>query len=182
VRLEGELRRRGFVHSNADPSLWIIRGRDGAVLSLFYVDNGLVAARAKEADALVNLVESIFEIRKLGELVDLIGIEIQRIRGAGTITLTQKAKAEALAAVHWVQEACKAVPKVPTSPGCFASLQAAQPGEPMAHKLGHQKVMSSLLHLAHCTRPDIALPVGALAAYASAPSVAHYEALLNVVR
>jgi hypothetical protein len=33
-----------------------------------------------------------------------------------------------------------------------------------------------------CTRPDIALPMGALPAYASAPSVAHYEALFKVVR
>jgi hypothetical protein len=52
----------------------------------------------------------------------------------------------------------------------------------MAHKLGYQKVIRSLLHLVQCTRPDIALPVGALAAYALAPSVAQYEALLNVVR
>jgi hypothetical protein len=57
-----------------------------------------------------------------------------------------------------------------------------EPWEPMAHKFGHQKVIGSLLHLAWCTRPDIALPVGALAAYASAPCVAHHEALLNVVR
>jgi hypothetical protein len=52
----------------------------------------------------------------------------------------------------------------------------------MADKLGYQKVIGSLLHLAQCTRPDIALPVGALAAYASAPSEAHYEAMLDVVR
>jgi hypothetical protein len=45
-RLEGELSRRGFVQSN---------GKDGAVLSLFFVDDGLVAARScNEADALVN--------------------------------------------------------------------------------------------------------------------------------
>jgi hypothetical protein len=52
----------------------------------------------------------------------------------------------------------------------------------MVDKLGCQKVIGSLLHLAQCTRPDIALPVGALAAYASAPSEAHYEAMLDVVR
>jgi hypothetical protein len=68
------------------------------------------------------------------------------------------------------------------SPRCFASLRAAQPGEPMAHKLVYQKVIGSLLHLAQCLSPDTVLAVGALAAYASAPSVPHYEALLNVVR
>jgi hypothetical protein len=158
-------------------------GQDGVVLSLFYVDDGFEAATtSKEANALVNLVESIFEIRKLGEPVDFLGTEIQHNPGAGTIALTQKAKAEALAAVHGIQEECKAVPRVPMCPGCFASLRAAQPGEPMVHKLGYQKVIGSLLHLAQCTRPDIALPVGALAAYTSVPSVARYEALLDVVR
>jgi hypothetical protein len=182
-RLEGELSRRGFVQSNADPSLWNIHRKDGAVLSLLYVDAGLVAARtSKEADALVKLVELIFEIRKLGEPGDFLGIENQHNRGAGTITLTQKAKAEALAAVHGVQKACKAVPRFPMSPGCFASLRAAQLREPMAHTLGYEKVIGSLLHLAQCTRPDIALPVGAFATYTVAPSVGQYEAFLNVVR
>jgi hypothetical protein len=137
--LQGELARRGFSQSNADPSLWIVDGEGGAVLSLFYVDDGLVAARTpKEADALVDLMESIFAIRKLGEPVDFLGIEIQRDRGARTITIIQKAKAEELVAVHGAQEAGKAEPRVPMSPDCFASLRAAQPGEPMAHKLNYQ--------------------------------------------
>jgi hypothetical protein len=182
-RLQGELARRGFAQSNADPSLWIVNGEGGAVLTLFYVDDGLVAARTpKEANALVDLMELIFAIRKLGEPVDFLGIEIRRDRGARTITITQKAKAEELAAVHGAQEAGKAEPRVPMSPECFASLRAAQPGEPMAHKLNYQKVIGSLLHLAQCTRPDIALPVGALASYASAPSVAHSEPLVKLVR
>jgi hypothetical protein len=179
-RLEGELARKGFVQSDTDPSLWILHGKDGAALALFDVDDGLVAAKTgEEADALVELVGSIFEIRKLGEPVDFLGIEIQRDRGAGTITLTQTAKAEVLAAEHGVQGACRVVPMSPES---FSGLRAAQTGEPMADKLGYQKVIGSLLHLAQCTRPDIALPVGALAAYASAPSEAHYEAMLDVVR
>jgi hypothetical protein len=157
-----------------------MHGKDGALLALFYVDDGLVAARtAKEANVLVDLLESIFELRKLEEPVDFLGIEIQLHRGAGTIT--QKAKAEALAVTHGVQGACRAVPRVPMSPECFSSLQAAQPGEPKADKLGYQKVIGSLLHLSKCARPDSALPVGALAAYASA-SGAHCEAMLDVVR
>jgi hypothetical protein len=84
--------------------------------------------------------------------------------------------------VHGVQEACKAVPRFPMSRRCFASLQARQPGEPMAHTLGYKKVIGSLSHLAQCTRPDTALPVGAFATHALAPSVTQYEALLNVVR
>jgi hypothetical protein len=42
--------------------------------------------------------------------------------------------------------------------------------------------VGSLLHLAHCTRPDIALSVAALAAYWSAPSAKQFAVLLDVVR
>jgi hypothetical protein len=54
--------------------------------------------------------------------------------------------------------------------------------EPMADKLQCQRVVGSLLNLAQCTRPDIALPVAALAAYSSAPSTQHYAVLLDIVR
>jgi hypothetical protein len=43
----------------------------------------------------------------------------------------------------------------------------------MADKLGYERVIGSLLHLPQSTQPDIALPMEALAAHASAPSVVH---------
>jgi hypothetical protein len=85
-RLEAELTARGFVQSNADPSFWILYSKDGAVLAMFYVDDGMVAARNDvEADALVDVIASIFEIRRLGEPQDMLGIEISRYLAAGTV-------------------------------------------------------------------------------------------------
>jgi hypothetical protein len=55
-------------------------------------------------------------------------------------------------------------------------------GEPMIDKLRYQRVVSSLLHLTQCMRPDIALSVAALEAYSSAPSAQHFAVLLDVVR
>jgi hypothetical protein len=51
----------------------------------------------------------------------------------------------------------------------------------MVDKLEYQHIVGSLLHLVQCTRPDIALAVGALAAFCAAPSEVHHKALLNVV-
>jgi hypothetical protein len=179
-RLEGELRAKGFEQSDADPALRVLRGEGGAVLVMFYVDDGLVAAKTT-ADALVDLVGSmhIFEIRKLGEPQDFLGIRICRDRSAGTITVDQDDKAEAPAAEVGVSGQCR---MVPMSPEVYWKLRGAQPGEPMTDKLRYQRVVGSLLHLAQCTRPDIALPVAALAAYSSAPSARHFAVLLDVVR
>jgi hypothetical protein len=43
--LEGELRVKGAEQFDADPALWILHGEGGAVLVMFYVDDGLVAAK-----------------------------------------------------------------------------------------------------------------------------------------
>jgi hypothetical protein len=54
--------------------------------------------------------------------------------------------------------------------------------EAWADKLEYQRIVGSLLPLAQCTRPDIALAVGALAAFCAVPSEKHHKTLLNVVR
>jgi hypothetical protein len=179
-RLEAALRDKGFTQSKADPSLWILHGSAGAVFAMFYVDDGLVAARtAAEADALVELVGSMFTIRALGEPDDFLGIQITRDRAARTITIDQERKAQALALDAGVSGERLSVPMTPET---YAGLRSARPGEPMADRLRYQSIIGSLLHLAQCTRPDIALAVGALAAYGSSPTQAHYEAVLDVVR
>ena len=52
----------------------------------------------------------------------------------------------------------------------------------MADRDAYRSAVGSLLHLAQCTRPDVALAVGALSSYVHAPSQAHWDALLDVVR
>jgi hypothetical protein len=48
-------------------------------MAMFYVDDGLVAARTSaEADAIISLIGSLFEIKVLGEPKDFLGIEIVR--------------------------------------------------------------------------------------------------------
>jgi hypothetical protein len=70
----------------------------GAVVAMFYLDDGLVAAPiAEKADALVNKIGNFFEIRKLGEPIDYLGINIHGNEETGTITIDQEDKARAIA-------------------------------------------------------------------------------------
>jgi hypothetical protein len=107
-----------------------------------------------------------------------LGIRIVRELDAGTITLTQEDKALALAAELGVAREGKVIPM---SPETFSGLRKAQEREAMGDKQC-QSGIGSLLHLAQCSRPGIALAVGALVTYSSAPSTDHVEALLDVVR
>jgi hypothetical protein len=68
------------------------------------------------------------------------------------------------------------------TPVVYGELQAAREGDDMADTQAYQSGIGSLLHMAQCMRPDIATPVGALAAFCSAPTAAHCVAMLNVIR
>jgi hypothetical protein len=178
--LSGELKARGFVQSDADPALWILYCDAGSVFAMFYVDDGLVAAHtAEEADALVDLIAGIFEIRRMGKPSDMLGIGIEHDRAVGTITIQQSAKAHALATAFGVEGERRATPMTPAAQ---LELRAAQDSDDLVEVKAYQSGICSLLHVAHCTRPDIAAPVGALAAYCAKPTAAHSAAMLDVVR
>jgi hypothetical protein len=178
--LEAELTKRGFVQFYADLGLWLLYSKVGAVMCMFYVDVGLVAARSdEEAAALVDLVASMFTIRQLGEPEDVLGIEVLWDWEASTITLCQERKALALAEAFGV--AVERRP-MPMSPAVYGDLHSSHEGEEHADKVAFQSGIGSILHLVQCTRPDIAVSVGALAAYVSEPTTVHFEAMLDIVR
>ena len=178
-RLEAALTDKGFLQSDADPALWILHGGEGAVLAMLYVDDGLVAARTVAEDALVELVASMFAIRASGEPDDFLGIQVTQIRSERTITIDQERKACTLATAVGVNGERRVVPM---SPEIYVGLRAAQPGERMSNALEYQSIIGSLLHMAQCTRPELALYVGAVASYNSSPSQAHYNAAVDIVR
>jgi hypothetical protein len=134
---------------------------------------------AEEADALIDLIAGIFEIRRMGEPSDMLGIGIEHNRAVGTITIRQAAKAHALAAASGVEGERRATPMTPAAQ---LELRAAQDSDDLVEVKAYQSGICSLLHVAHCTRPDIAAPVGALAAYCAKPTAAHSAAMLDVVR
>ena len=107
------------------------------------------------------------------------GIRFTRDWDAGTITLDQEDKARALAAELGLTGERR---RVPMPPHTYAGLRAATVGEPMADVERYQSAIGSLQHLAQCTRPDIALAVNALSSYNHAPTRAHYDALVEIVR
>jgi Reverse transcriptase (RNA-dependent DNA polymerase)/gag-polypeptide of LTR copia-type/Integrase core domain/GAG-pre-integrase domain len=178
-----ELLELGFTQSDADPSLFLLRGPGGCVLALFYVDDGLVAAKtAGEADALVARIGKVFNIRALGEPSDFLGINIVRDWTAGTISIDQSDKVLKMAARFGIAGESRTLPMDPSS---FKLLRQAQPGETLAGaecSERYPELLGVLGHLAQCTRPDIALAVGVLASFTKRPTAKHWGALLDVAR
>lgn len=109
--------------SEADPSIWVLRNKVGAVLALFYVDDGIVAAKSNaEAEAIVNMVASIFKTQAWGAQ-RLLGIHIQRNCERGTISIDQEDKAMELETDLGENGHRKATPMTPET---FAGLRMAK--------------------------------------------------------
>jgi hypothetical protein len=108
----------------------------------------------------------------------MLGLEVERDRRAGEISVRQAAKAKGLAEAFGVAGDRRTIPM---SSAVYGSLKCAKPGDEMADKTAYQSGIGSLLHMAQCVRPDIAAPVGALAAFGSAPTAVHFAAMLAVI-
>jgi hypothetical protein len=108
----------------------------------------------------------------------MLGLEVERDRRAGEKSIRQAAKAKGLAEAFRVAGDRRTIPM---RSAVYGSLKCAKPGDETADKTAYQSGIGSLLHMAQCVRPDIAAPVGALAAFGSAPTAVHFAAMLDVI-
>lgn len=179
--LRSKLLAAGFVSSDADPSMFLLRHVDGRqVLSIIYVDDGLVAGRTHaDVQAVMAVLQSCFECRLFGEPRSFLNLTIVRNRSARTLTISQEDYTQALLqdfGSH-LRPGCSAVPW-PT-----ALRLRADSGEPMREDSQlYAQLIGSLMHLQVCTRPDIAVAVCTLSRYVRAPRQPHWEAALHVLR
>ena len=118
-----------------------------------------------------------FDGRDMGNAKCYVGITITRNLKARTLTIAQeRATTDLLAKFGMLDSRPKTVPM---SPG----LTLTKAGEPLdTTRFHYSSLVGGLLYLAVTTRPDICFPVGCLAKFMSAPTVAHWKATLDVLR
>jgi hypothetical protein len=190
TKLKHELETMGFMASDADPALFYRFTKESAIYMVVWVDDFFIAATAGDADAVVDRIQSAFDIRDLGEPSVFVGIEIERDRAAGTIKLHQTRMAAQLVEEYGLREAKPRATPLSTSPTlCRAGIEgdplddSGEGQDPLdTAKFPYSRLVGSLMYLAYGTRPDITQAVGILSKYMSKPQVAHWEAALSVVR
>jgi hypothetical protein len=168
----------GFLQSPADPSLFCKRTSSGMVYILVYVDDCIIAGEAaSDVEDAVASFKRRFEAHSMGEPSDFCGIIIERDAETGAITLHQAPYVQQLLQA-WDMDGC--APKLCPQP----SAPLVKDGEPLPGELqtAYPSLVGSLMHLANCTRPDIAQPVSRLSRYLKAPTTLHWGAALHLLR
>ena len=110
-----------------------------------------------------------FNIKDLGNAHWVLGMEVQRDRNTGTLTLNQRQYLTALLEKHDMAD-CHAV-LTPCTP---AEVKDTAPSPPFTNVPVYQSIVGSLLYASGGTRPDLTYAVNRLARHMSAPTQAHW--------
>ncbi|KAJ9507131.1 hypothetical protein QJQ45_004864 [Haematococcus lacustris] len=181
ARLKAELEQLGFAASAADSCLFTMVRGDSKVLLAVYVDDCLLAVSKGDAETMAwvkQQLAAVFDIHQLGSAERFLGMEIVRDRAAGRLVLSQERYAAAVVDRFGLADAR------PRATPLSTSEQLVREGEVVLRMGEHSyaKLVGSLMHLAVCTRPDIAHAVGLCAKYMAAPTQQHWQALHGVLR
>lgn len=169
----------GFVRFKSDHSIYTRDGPDGLIIVGVYVDDLTIAAAQKSTLHQFKLdMASKYDMKDLGELHFILGLQVKRDRASRTLQLCQTSYINSILA-RFDLETCK--PAKSPLPAKVV-LKARLIHEPKADMALYLAGVGSLMYAMLGTRPDIAFAVGLLGRFARDPSVTHWEAVCHVFR
>jgi hypothetical protein len=119
-----------------------------------------------------------WEIKDLGEVRKILGLEITRDRAKRTIKITQTAFADELIAEYGLTDAREAR----TPPASLELLEPVSVKDKLADVDQYQRVIGKLLYLMRGSRPDICFSVTRLSRYVARPAEKHLRGARQALR
>ena len=170
----------GFSVSEADPCVYVKRTELGPkdkasiLIVLLWVDDLIICGNnASDINKFKGAISKRFNMKDLGALSYILGMEIKRDREARTLEITQKAYVEKMLQRFGMEE-CKPV-STPAEGNLARSKEAGPDREYMS-------MIGSLLYAAMVSRPDIAYAVQALGRHLQGTTDEHFVAAKRVLR
>ena len=145
---------------------------DGDLAILTIVDDMAIAGDATKVENLIKHLETLFKMKRMGDLDVFVGLEISRNRSARTITIQQ---------TRYISDILKRFnitdqrSSLPIAQG--TRLEPAASGDERTDRLLYQSYVGSLMFLMIGSRPDLAYAAGILSRFSSDPTVTHLKAI-----
>uniref|UniRef100_A0ACD5U6F7 Uncharacterized protein n=1 Tax=Avena sativa TaxID=4498 RepID=A0ACD5U6F7_AVESA len=173
AKLDSSLLGLGFVHSQAEHTVYRRGGGDQLLLVGVYVDDLIIAGSSiEEVKRFKEEMTSLFRMSDLGELSFYLGIEVQQRHGS--ITLQQTAYAKKLLQKAGLEE-CN-----PCAVPIEARLKLSKKGTGQLVDATHYRsIVGSHRYLVH-TRPDITYAVGYVSRFMEEPRAEHLAAVKHI--
>ena len=127
---------------------------------------------------LIAYLHKMFKLKVLGQTRYILGMEVKYDREAHTLQLSQAASITRLA-----EKFNQVDSKTVTNPCVLGEeLLKAKEVDPSMTDRPFRSLVGSLLYLATCTRPDIAMIVNQLSRHLEKPTQQHWKAAIRVLR
>jgi transposase InsO family protein len=170
-----------FTCSAADPALFYIVDEEFILMIGVHVDDCMMLGTSNDAmRECLKKIEARYPLVETGDRWAL-GFELAHDRIAGTVTMSQSAYIDTLAARFNLTAANPL--SIPLDPhtNLFNASVSEDEREVMRTK-PYARLIGSLMYAAVATRPDIAYAVSTLARFMSDPAMVHWEAAKRVLR
>ena len=169
----------GFTRLVSDQCVYIRRDGDCVWIVGVHVDDMLtLTPSSQHTTALHAELKKHFDLSKLGDVHQLVGLEVTRDRDAGTLTIRQTSYIDRILARFGMTD-CNPV-TTPLDPN--ERLRIHDGPEDAQLRMQYQAIVGSLMYAALGSRPDIAHAVQQLSQFSSNPSPAHSTAAKRVLR
>jgi hypothetical protein len=176
-KLHGALIKLSFRQSASDPCLYSKRTSKGVQYVTVYVDDLLIADEDEdEIQNTASELEEEFELTRLGELKNYLGINIERDSN-GVFYMDQAQYIQKIIDRFGLQDA--KISKIPMDTGY---LKIAHDGKAMSNSDNFQKLIGALLYIATHTRPDIATSASILSKRIKQPTETDWNEAKRIVR
>lgn len=187
LRIDGILKKIGFVATLQDPCLYVRHTEDGAHYLCLHVDDVLsIAPSIRQRDKLKRELSKEFQLKvQEGAKINYLGLVIQIDYKKKKISVTQSGFVQELINKFLGGDKAKGRGNKIKTVKTPASLSLFDREDDKQEKCDQKKYLSivmSLMFLARMTRVDILLPVTYLATKSSSPTVAHYKKTLRILK
>jgi hypothetical protein len=173
----------GYVASDADPSLFILKKGNGDITYLLlYVDDILLfSEKMEDIDSAKSLLKSHFAVKDLGEAKHFLGMTItfQREENGDLFSAklsNEKLISDMLDSFNMLDCRTKSVP---LDPGMKLR---KDDGDPLPPDNRYRELVGGLLYLSTTVRPDISHVSGLLGRFCANPTTSHWSAGMHVLR
>jgi hypothetical protein len=182
--LSGMMHRFGFTRCEVEHAVFYRYAGQDAIIVAVDVDDLTMAGNSRNAiRRFKDELRTVVNIKDLGDLSWLLGIEVKRDRVLRTISLSQRAYIERIIARFNLQDANAL--STPLDPHHKLSLSQS-PSTPRQFEdmrdVPYREAIGSLMYAALGTRPDISFAVSFLAQFMQNPGRPHWEAVKRVFR
>jgi len=180
------IRGKRYTRSHYDPCVYYNKlPRGEYIYLLLYIDDMLIDSKRRSAiDKLKKNLSSEFEMKDLGEAKNVLGMEIERDRRSGKVSLTQMGYLQKILQRFNIDGDTKSV-STPLAP--HFKLKATMSPNTVKERecitrVPYASAVGSLMYAMVCTRPNLSQAISMINRYMHDPGKGYWEAVKWVLR